>query len=315
MTLSLTLACNDYEWLEPLARGAVEPDGVDLTVLTSMAGGERHRRTMAGEFDVAEFSLGTYITGWPDWEFTAVPAFPRRFFPHSRAFVNRDAGIDGPADLAGKRVCLTSYQNTLALWFKGVFGEHHGLDLDAVDWVTWKPEPVPVDPPVDLEVLDRSTPRPELLARGDVDAIIIPATGSVYPLDDRVTRLFDDLESAEGDYYDETGFYPLMHTVVVRDRLVEAHEWLPTELLEAFRRSQAAVVERANFEAKYPLVWWQPYREREHERFGDVWGRSFAFEPNAAELETMVGYASDQGLIGEPVDPESMFLRVDDRLP
>ena len=103
-----------------------------------------------------------------------------------------------------------------------------------------------------------------------------------------------------------------MHNVVVRDRLTEAHPWLATELLKAFRRSLAAFEDRAAYEAKYPLVWWQPYRERERERFGDVWGRSFAFGPNEAELETMIGYAHDQGLIDAPFPAADLFLDVDE---
>lgn len=81
MTLSLSLAVEDYEWLEPLINGDVRPDGIDLDVTTLTSGGQRHTRMMNGEFDVAEFSLCRYVTGWPDWEFTAIPAFPRRFFP------------------------------------------------------------------------------------------------------------------------------------------------------------------------------------------------------------------------------------------
>lgn len=314
MALSLTLACTDYEWLEPLVRGEVTPDGVDLTVLTGMGGGERHRRTRFGEFDVAEFSLGTYLTGWPDWEFTAIPAFPRRFFPHSRVFVHRDAGIDRPRDLEGKRVCLTSYQNTLAVWMKGVFAEHYDLDLERVEWLTWKPEPVAVDLPVELTVLDRDRPRATLLARGEVDAIAIPSTGSVYPLADPVERLFDDLQAEEGAYFEGTGHYPVMHNVVIRNELVDEYPWLPTELVKAFRRSAIAFTRRANFEAKYPLVWWQSYREQEQAVFGDIWNRSFEFEANADELETLVRYAREQGLMSEPADPETLFLPVDDRL-
>ena len=66
MTLSLSFACEDYEWFEPLVHGEVAPDGIDLDVTATESGGARHRRTIAGEYDVAEFSLGTYITGWPD---------------------------------------------------------------------------------------------------------------------------------------------------------------------------------------------------------------------------------------------------------
>lgn len=52
--LSLTLSCTGYEWLEPLIAGDVEPDGINLTVLTDLRGGERHWRTVKGEFDVAD---------------------------------------------------------------------------------------------------------------------------------------------------------------------------------------------------------------------------------------------------------------------
>jgi 4,5-dihydroxyphthalate decarboxylase len=313
MTRSLTLACTDYEWLEPLIDGRVEPDGIDLTVLTDMGGGERHWRTVAGEFDVAEFSLGTYITGWPDWEFTAIPAFPRRFWPHSRIFVHEDAGIDEPADLAGKRVGISSYQNTLALWAKGVLSEHYGLDVEAVNWCTSKPEPVSVDLSVDLERIDRDT-RPEQLARGDLDALFMPSTVGLYPLADTVERLYDDLQPVESAYYEETGFYPVMHNVVVDDDLIEDEPWIPTEILRAFRRSQEVAAERARYEAKYPLVWWQQYREQERDVVGDVWGRSFEFDANAEELETMVRYAHEQGLIDERFDPEEMFVRADQNL-
>lgn len=313
MTRSLTLACTDYEWLEPLIRGAVEPDGIDLTVLTDMDGGERHWRTVEGEFDIAEFSLGTYITGWPNWEFTAIPAFPRRFFPHSRIFVNSDAGIDAPTDLEGKRVGISSYQNTLALWTKGVLAEHYDVDIEAVNWCTSKPEPVAVDLPVELDSIDRES-RPEQLARGDLDALFMPSTASLYPLADTVERLFDDLRTAEGDYHEETGFYPLMHNVVIRNELIDEEPWVPTEILRLFRRSQEIAAERARYEAKYPLVWWQQYREQEQEVIGDVWGRSFEFERNAEELQTMVRYAAEQGLIDEQFDPEEMFVRADEHL-
>lgn len=313
MTISLTLACNDYEWLEPLIHGEVQPDGIDLTILTDMGGGERHWRVVAGEFDVAEFSLGTYITGWPDWEFTAIPAFPRRFWPHSRIFVNSDAGIERASDLAGKRVGLSSYQNTLALWAKGILSEHYELDVEAVDWCTSKPEPVPVDLPVDLERIDRAS-RPQQLARGELDALFMPSTQELYPLSDTVERLYDDLQHSEREYYETTGFYPLMHNVVVRDDVAEAEPWVPTELLRAFRRSQELAAERARYEAKYPLVWWQQYREQEREVVGDVWGRSFEFDENAEELRTMIRYAHEQGLIDERFDPEEMFIRADRNL-
>lgn len=312
MSLSLTLAFTDYEWLEPIRRGTIDVKGLDLTVFTDMVGGERHARMMAGEFDVAEFSLGTYITGWPDWDFTALPVFPRRFFPHSRAFVRSDADIETPADLEGKRVWIHSYQNTLALWARGIFSEEYGLDPTAVDWYVSDEEPYPISLPVEVTVADSG--RADAIKRNEVDAAIPPTTRQYYPLPENVERLFDDLRPVERAYYERTGFYPLMHTIVVRNDVLADHPWVGTELLKLFRRSHEAFAERVSYEAKYPLVWWQSYREDEANLFGDVWARSFEFEANADELATMIGYANDQGLVDDHPDPREMFHRGDERL-
>lgn len=310
MSRTVSIAFNDYEWFEPLLHGRVQPDAFDVDPVRVTEGGERHDRMMAGEFDVAEFSLGTYITGWPDWPYTAIPVFPRRFFPHSRVFVRSDAGIETPRDLEGKRVWIHSYQNTLALWAKGVFAEEDGLDVEAVEWCAGVPEPYPVEPPVEVTHVG-SVRGVEPMLRGEVDAAISPSTGEYYPLPDGVERLFPDVMDAQTAYHEATGFYPLMHTVLVRDDLLAEAPWLATELLKLFRTSHAAFAERVTYEAKYPLVGWRTYVEQERERFGDVWATSFGFEANEAELETMIRYAHEQGLVEAPHDPRELFVATD----
>ncbi|MDX1745941.1 MAG: hypothetical protein R3324_08390 [Halobacteriales archaeon] len=307
MALPLTMACTDYEWLEPLVYGEVEPENVDLTVFHEIEHADQHIRMINGEFDVAEFSLGTYIAGWPHgWEFTAIPVFPRRFFPHSRVFVNAGAGIEEPADLEGKRVGIVSFQNTLALWFVGIFVDRYDLDLESIDWCTYGTQKVPEEVPYETTTIDRAN-LPEQLANGEIDAVVNPRTGPFYPLDENVERLFDDLPAAERDCYEATGYYPLMHTVVVRNALLEEHPWLGTELAEVFRRSHDRFAARCNDESLYPLVWWQHYREQEQAVFGDIWGRSFSLAPNRDELETMIRYAYDRGLIERRFQAEEMF--------
>lgn len=305
---SVSFACNRYQWLEPLIDGDVEPDGIDLTVHTGIHSAERHERTIAGEFDAAEFSIGTYLAGWPDWAFTSIPAFPRRFTPHSRSIVNGDAGIESPADLEGKRVGIVSWQNTLALWAKGVFSDRYGLDLATVHWRVTQPEPIPVELPGSIDRFDRAAGK-DLLATGELDALVLPSSVELYPLGDGIERLFTDLQAAETAYFEETGFYPVMHNVVVSNDLLDEHPWVATELLETFRRSVEAFEEQARHAERQPLVWWQDYRRRERDRFGDIWARSFELERNAAEVETLVRYAREQGLIAEAVDVEELFVQ------
>lgn len=306
MALELSLSIEDYEWTRPLVEGEVTPDGIDLTVVPMTSGGERHRRMLDGEFDAAEFSIGMYLAGWPDLEFTAIPAFPRRFFPHSRIVVNADAGIERPSDLAGKRVGIQYYQNTHALWTRGILAERHGLDLDAVEWLTTKPEPIDREPPVPLGRFDRSE-GPDLVSRGDLDALVISKTAELYPLPENVDRLFPDPKTTERRYYEETGLYPLMHNVVLADEVVDEHPWVVGELLDLFRRSHERATERYRYASKYPLVWWQKYREDERDVFGDLWSGWFEYEANAAEAERMVEYAVTLDLLDEPVDAREMY--------
>jgi 4,5-dihydroxyphthalate decarboxylase len=313
MTVSLSLACVDYEWLEPLIRGDVTPDGIELTVLSGLSSGERHGRMAQGEFDAAEFSLGRYISGWPDWDFVAIPVFPRRFFPHSRTYVNAEAGITEPSDLAGKRVGIVSYRNTLALWAKGVYAEQYGLDLEEVTWCVAGRAPASVDVPIDAERINRDD-CVEALSDGVIDALIWPRTDRFIPRPANVELLFSDLQDAEGEYYDRTGFYPVMHNVVIDQDVVDEHPWVPTELMRAFRASHERFAERARFDGKYPLVWWQSYLQNERERFGDIWARSYSLGPNAEEVETLIRYTRRQGLTDGEFEADDIFLRPDEHL-
>ena len=88
----------------------------------------------------------------------------------------------------------------------------------------------------------------------------------IMPQDTALTRrenveaLFPDPRRVERAYYEETGLYPLVDVMVVRDALLEAEPDLPRRLLAAFRRSRAVAAEREANGAKYPLVWWNSYR-------------------------------------------------------
>jgi 4,5-dihydroxyphthalate decarboxylase len=100
--ISLTLACGDYEIMRPLKDGEVRPDGIELTVLTSMYSDTRHWRFLRnGEFDMAEVSSSSYLAsrdnGLP---FRAIPVFPHRRFRHGFVFVNTAKGIKKPTDAA-----------------------------------------------------------------------------------------------------------------------------------------------------------------------------------------------------------------------
>ena len=136
-----TLALDRYDRHFPFFDGTVTlPPGLDLKVLqvgqeaTLRDGTSRHRRMLNGrEFDAAETSLSSYVVakskGLP---FTAIPVFPRRLFSQGQIYVNADAGIRTPADLAGRTVGLQSFQTTLAVLAKGDLAADYGVPLTSI---------------------------------------------------------------------------------------------------------------------------------------------------------------------------------------
>ena len=116
--IPLTLACGEYEITRPLMDGTVQPDGIDLTVLTDMDSTTRHWRFYNNQdFDMAEASCSTYLVakdqGLP---FEALPVFLHRRFRHGFVFINTNAGIKEPKDLIGKKIGIKHWQVTAILF-------------------------------------------------------------------------------------------------------------------------------------------------------------------------------------------------------
>src|SRR5205809_7350892 len=111
--LNLTLACGDYDFLRPLINREIQPQGIDLNVLT-MPSPERHGRMLRHqEFDVCELSLVAYLVARDNGKaFTAVPVFPHRRFRHGYVVKRAGCGIEKPSDLTGKRIGLDTPQNS-----------------------------------------------------------------------------------------------------------------------------------------------------------------------------------------------------------
>src|SRR2546423_13827033 len=55
------------------------------------------------------------------------PIFPARNFSHAQILVRRAAGIDKPADLRGRRIGVPEYQQTAALWARGILQHEFGV--------------------------------------------------------------------------------------------------------------------------------------------------------------------------------------------
>ena len=319
--LRLTCAGLDYwDRSRGLMDGSIRPTGIDLNYLI-VPPGELFRRTAQfAEFEVSEFSVSTYTALYArgDRRFVAIPVFPSRNFRHGYLWINTRAGIDKPEDLKGKRIGVPEYQMTAALWIRAVLQHDYGVKPSDMHWFTgglWSPgyeERAELDLPSDVEltVIPEHRYLEEMLDAGDIDALFSPARpGSFVAGDDKVKRLFPNFREVEKDYYKRTGYFPIMHTVVIRREVYEANRWIAMSLFEAYentkRRARQRFISTGSLTVSLP--WLADDLDEIEETFGGQDPFVYGIEPNRNILNAMIGYSVEQGLATRKVEIEELF--------
>jgi len=313
----LTLASSPNDRTTPLRTGEVEPEGIDLNVVSLTVEEIFWRMLTNAEFDASEMSMSSYmmVRDRDDPEFVAIPAFPSRFFRHSCVFVNADAGIDHPSDLEGKRVGVPEYQMTAALWVRGILKDEYGVAPTDVEWYHGGEEDPGREEKLDLDLhtdislsyIPSERTLSGMIEDGSLDALVTARTPSTFD-SDSVVRLFPDFREVEREYYQKTGHFPIMHTVVLRTDVYEDDPWIAQELNKAFHRAKELCLERIGDTTalQNALPWLHGEVERTREIMGeDYW--PYGVEANRDTLETMARYSHEQGLTGERLDVDDLF--------
>jgi 4,5-dihydroxyphthalate decarboxylase len=323
--LKLTFAACRYDRLEAIREGNVEVEGVDLTCLTLKAGRMVFDRMVGGqEFDIAELSASEFISlaGGGDRRFVALPVFPSRVFRHGYVFINTRAGIRTAKDLEGKRVGLPLYTQTAAIWVRGHLAHQFGVDLSTIRWVQGavetvgthgKPHAPPLLQPVAMEQNETGVPLAELLARGEIDALIGSRKPDSLGRHPDVARLFPDYRAQERALYETAKIFPIMHLIAMRRELYDRHRWLATSFYNAFVESKRRARARMRYGGSlaYMLPWLLSEIEEIDEVFGgDAW--PYGVEPNRPTLEALVQYMVEQHFIAKPIPIEELFVPIAD---
>ena len=134
--LELSLALSDNENTRPLLDGGVAAEGIRL-IPTAVHPSEMFWRQLKfAEFDVSEMSMSSLLiaTARGPTPWVALPVFTSREFFQTWARVRADAGISKPADLRGKRVGVPEYQQTAAIWARGVLQHEFGVQPREIEW-------------------------------------------------------------------------------------------------------------------------------------------------------------------------------------
>src|SRR5665647_647942 len=314
--IKITLACGDYEIVRPIKEGIVKPDGIELTILTKMDSSTRHWRFLRnGEFDVAELSSSSYLIakdqGMP---IESLPVFLHRRFRHGFVFINTNKGIKSPKDLIGKKIGVKSYQVSAILWLRGILEHEYGVPHTSCEWFSEIDEDVEFTPPPGLKLTrlpdDKSVEK--MLVSGELDAVLHPdLIDPILNKDPNVGRLFPDYKNDEIAYYKKTQIFPIMHVMGLRKSLIDRHPWMPVELYKAFEASKSIAMKRMENPRLVPLAWYREAWEEQEDVLGtDPW--EYGMTPkNRHNLETLIGYSYEQGMMKNKMTPEEMFLPVD----
>jgi 4,5-dihydroxyphthalate decarboxylase len=262
-------------------------------------------RTMVREnaYDICEMAMTTYICARAHGKpMTAVPVFIVRAFHHGAIRVNRNAGIASPKDLEGRRVGVNrGYTVTTGVWARGVLAEEYGVDLSKVTWVLSGDEHVAeYRPPSNVVPMEPGKDMGEMLKSGELAAAIGVDVDSpdVGPLID--SQLEAGLRALK-----ERGHYPINHTVVIRDALLEERPELAAEVFEAFAEAKRLYVERL----KAGQIDKPTKADEVHLKVAEAIGDPlpYGIEPNRKALEDLIGHAVSQGIIAKPVAVEDLF--------
>ena len=309
--LQLTLACGDYDFLRPLINGEIQPQGIELNVLT-MASPERHGRMLKHEeFDVCELSLVGYLVSRDKGcGYSAIPVFPHRRFRHQYMVKRAGCGIEKPSDLNGKRIGLDTLQNSAGLWMRGILQDHYHVDLKTIEWWCQEEEDIPFEPAAWMNVkrVPHGKNIDQMLIDGELEASLYPETlPSMRAGNPKVALLFPDPKKAEIEYYQNGGHFPIMHTVVVKNHVLEKHPWVGISLVQAFERAKQICYSRNSDPRSFALVWVQDLMREQKEIFGaDPW--PYNLDDNRKALAAVIRYEVEQGMIKKNPQVEELFF-------
>ncbi len=264
------------------------------------------RRMVRGlEFDVSEMAITTYLTARAHGKrFTAVPVFPMRAFHHSAILYNVKSGIRTPKDLEGRKVGVNrGYTVTTGLWARSILQHEYGVDLTKITWILSGDEHVAeYRPPANVVPIAEGRTLEEMLLSGD-----IVAANGVQTESPDIKPLLPDAKEAGLNGLRNGGLYPINHTVVVKDDRLAAHPDLAADLFDAFVRAKRIYVDTLKSGAiAEPTA--------ADKTFADVMAITgdplpYGVGPNRRELEAVIQYSVEQGILPTPFAIEDLFAK------
>jgi len=316
------------ERVEPLMNGTIQADRVELIPTYSHPAETFWRQLKFHEFEVAEMSMSSYLIARSQGaDMIALPVFPSRRLFQTELSYHADSAVRAPTHLKGKRLGVAEYQQTAALWIRGILEHDFGVSQYDIHWYMERSEEMShggatgFKPPAGISF--NRIPREKSLASTlmshelDVAHIASPWVLRANALDrsssiqgrgdwTKIGPLFPDRMTEAGRFFEQHGFLPVNHTYIIRGDVHRDHPWLAQSLYDGFLRAKEAARDKLVHEIPEALVFGPEYLEMTQKLVGED-PFPYGIKNNQAMLETITGYSYEQGLTPRPLKMEELF--------
>ena len=326
LTLGFISAFN--ERVDPLMDGTVKAEGIELIPTYSHPAETFWRQLKFGEFEVAEMSMSSFLIAKSQGsDMVALPVFPSRRLFQTELSYHVDSGITKPGDLAGKKLGVAEYQQTAALWIRGILEHDFGVSQYNIHWHMERSEEMShggatgFKPPAGISfnriAANKSLVSTLLGNELDVAHVASPFVLQANTLDrssrivgkndwSKIRPLFPDRMIEAERFFKKHGFLPVNHTYIIRGDIYRKYPWIAFNLYSGFVKAKALARQKLAESIPSALFFGSVYLAMTR-RLVDDDPFPYGIKANQAMLDTITSYSHEQGLTPRQMKPEELF--------
>jgi 4,5-dihydroxyphthalate decarboxylase len=279
------------------------------------------RQLKFAEFDVSEMSLSSLCIAKArgDDRFVGLPIYTARMFFHTRIYVRKDRGIEKPEDLRGKKIGVPEYQQTSALWSRGILQHEWGVHARDIEWFMERTPEIShggttgFKPPegVKINQIPLSSNIGKMLLDGDLDGTLLYldkpnlVDRSTADISGVCKLLFPDRTAESSRYYKKTGIYPINHAMVIKREVHEQYPWAAVNIYHAFMAAKAEV-DRAAQKTVEDYTACGLIDPKANSMFSSD-PKAYGVRASRKVIETIAQFVHEQGLTDRQVKVEELF--------
>jgi 4,5-dihydroxyphthalate decarboxylase len=326
LTLGFISAFN--ERVEPLMNGTAQAEGIELIPTYSHPAETFWRQLKFGEFEVAEMSMSSFLIARSQGaDMVALPVFPSRRLFQTELSYHIDSGITKPQDLAGKRLGVAEYQQTAALWIRGILEHDFGVSQYKIHWYMERSEEMShgsvtgfkPPPGISFNRIAQNKSLASTLLENELDVahVASPWVLQANALDrssrmagkgdwSKIKPLLPNRMAEGARFFKKHGFLPVNHTYIIRGDIHRKYPWVAVNLYSGFVEAKALAREKLEERIPAALFFGREYLAMTRDMIGED-PFPYGIKANQAMLDTIVGYSYEQGLTPRKMTIEELF--------